>query len=182
MLERLFGRRPAAPDPVYSLYGELVDLARQPEPYLALGVPDTLDGRFEMVSLYVYLTLRRLRSEGKSAAPFSQGLFDAMFADMDQSLRELGAGDLGVGPRVKKMAEAFFGRVSAYDRGLAADDAALSEALRRNLYGTVEPTDGQLAAMVAKMRALETAFAAEPTEGLLAGHLSPALAARKEPS
>lgn len=180
MLEGLFRRRSAQPDPVYSLYGALVDLARDPRPYTDMGVPDTVDGRFEMVALHVHLALRRLRRESPAQARFSQALFDAMFADMDQSLREMGAGDLGVGPRVKKMAEAFYGRVTAYDRALAGDEAGLVEALRRNLYGTATPSAEQLAAMAQYLREMDAAFDAEPLENFLAGRLSSRLAPPKE--
>lgn len=121
------------------LYAAIVAQARQPAFYAALGVPDTVDGRFEMVALHAFLVLRRLKETPAPGAALGQALFDAMFADMDRSLREMGVGDLGVGRRVKSMAEGFYGRIGAYDAALLlpADDA-LQEALRRNVYGTVK--------------------------------------------
>src|SRR5258708_13546969 len=84
----------------------------------------------------MFAILYRLKAE-TGAAGLSQDLFDTMFADMDRSLREMGVGDLGVGRRVRAMAEALYGRMAAYEAGLAADDATLSAALRRDLYGSL---------------------------------------------
>src|SRR5581483_7180724 len=134
MLSRLFRRGAGQEPPAALLYRSVVEQARRPEFYAAFGVPDTVDGRFDMIALHMFLVLHRL----KAADPdLGQALFDTMFADMDRSLREMGAGDLGVGRRVRAMAEALSGRIAAYDAGLSADDAALAGALRRNLYGTV---------------------------------------------
>lgn len=151
------------------LYMTLVALAREPRFYTDLGVPDTVDGRFEMLSLFVYLALRRLRREGEEAARFSQDLFDTMFADLDQSLRELGAGDLGVAPRIKRMAEGFYGRIAAYDKALEEDGEALGGTLRRNLYGTVTAEEATLVRMAGIMRRLDDAFAGLAVEALYAG-------------
>lgn len=151
------------------LYLALVALAREPRFYTDLGVPDTVDGRFEMLALFVHLALRRLRREGEGTARFSQDLFDTMFADLDQSLRELGAGDLGVAPRIKRMAEGFYGRIAAYDKALDEGDAALGAVLRRNLYGTVTPDEAVLVRMAGVVRRLDAAFAGLPLEALYAG-------------
>jgi cytochrome b pre-mRNA-processing protein 3 len=162
------GRSPHR-DRAGALYASVVAAARRPEFYAELGVPDTVDGRFDMIALHAYLVLRRLR--GEPAAEFAQAFFDAMFADMDRNLREMGAGDLGVGRRVKTMAKAFYGRIAAYDRGLATGGAALSEALRRNVYRKVEPSDGQLAALCTYLRsetaALDRSDAAQLTAGVV---------------
>jgi cytochrome b pre-mRNA-processing protein 3 len=120
------------------LYAAIVAQARQPAFYSGLGVPDTVDGRFEMIALHAFLVLHRLKGTD-AGAELGQAVFDAMFADMDRNLREMGVGDLSVGPRVKSMAEGFYGRVAAYDAGLQqADDGTLLEALRRNVYGTLK--------------------------------------------
>lgn len=140
------------PAPVADLYEAIVAQARKPAFYTGLGVPDTVNGRFEMVSLHAFLVLRRLKAAASPAAGLGQALFDTMFADMDLSLREMGAGDLGVGRRVKAMAEGFYGRISAYDAALAgADLEALAEALRRNVYGTLKPPDAASADAVAAL-------------------------------
>src|SRR5689334_3427201 len=139
------------PDPTAAiarrLYEAVVAHARQPVFFAEWEVPDTIDGRFEMVTLHAHLLLRRLKDGGAETAPLAQALFDVMFADMDASLREMGAGDLGVGRRVKQMATGFYGRVAAYDAGLAGGAAVLGAALRRNLFGTGAPAAESLASL-----------------------------------
>jgi cytochrome b pre-mRNA-processing protein 3 len=130
----LFKRvRPATP--AQQLHARIVEQARQPAFYAALGVPDTLDGRFELIALHCFLVMRRLKVEAAGVV-LAREVVEAMFADLDASLREMGAGDLGVGKRIKKMGQAFYGRVAAYDAAMA-DPAGLEAALLRNLYGTV---------------------------------------------
>src|SRR5438094_1407132 len=133
-------------------YGRIVEHARQPGFFLEGGVPDTIDGRFELICLHAFLYLHRLKREQKRAAPLGQQFFDTMFADFDRSLREMGTGDLSVGREIKRMAQAFYGRVAAYERGLAGDDSVLQPALQRNLYGTAPPTQPQVQAMTCHVR------------------------------
>jgi cytochrome b pre-mRNA-processing protein 3 len=148
MLTRLFRRK--GHDPVaWRLYEAIVAQGRRPEFYQVWGVPDTLDGRFDMIALHSFLVLHRLKRDHEATAALAQDLFDALFLDMDRALRELGAGDLGVGKRVKAMARGFYGRVAAYEDSLSAGEAALGRALGRNLFATVEPTAAQLSAMAA---------------------------------
>ena len=99
------------------LYAAIVAAARHPVPYASWGVPDSLDGRFDMISLHMFLALERLKGEAEA---FSQNLVNEFFADMDRSLREIGVGDVSVGKKVRKMAEVFYGRVGAYEINLAA--------------------------------------------------------------
>lgn len=155
--------------PAERLYAGVVAQARRPVFYAECGVPDTLDGRFEMLVLHAFLLLRRLKGHGPAAERVSQRLSEALFADMDANLREMGAGDLGVGPRVKRMAQAFYGRVAAYEAGLAGGPAPLAEALRRNLFGTVAPAPGQPERMAAYMSAFATALEGLPLAALLDG-------------
>src|SRR5579863_555852 len=150
-------------------YGRVVEHARQPGFFIDVGVPDTVDGRFELICLHAFLYLHRLKQEQPQAAPVGQRFFDTMFADFDRSLREMGTGDLSVGREVKRMAQAFYGRVSAYERGLAADDAALQAALTRNLFGTAPPTPACLAAMVEYMRREAARLNRQGAAELLAG-------------
>jgi len=139
MLRALFSRRPEKVDTAHSLYESAVLAARQDAFYTALGVPDSIDGRFELVSLHVYLVQRRLRQIGQAADSLGQTLAETFFADMDINLREMGVSDIGVGRRVKRMIEGHYGRVTAYDKALAAaDDGALRTTLERNLFGTTE--------------------------------------------
>lgn len=117
------------------LYAAALAQARAPGFYRA-GVPDTVDGRFDLLMLHVFLLVRRLRRDGAAGAALSQALFDAAFDDMDRALREMGVGDLGVPKRIEAMARAFYGRAAAYDAALdAEDDTALRRALGRNLVG-----------------------------------------------
>lgn len=160
-----------------TLYAHAVTQSRRPEFYRSLGVPDSLDGRFDMVALHVFLLLHRLRGEGqpdqdRAAKRFAQALFDAMFDDMDDSLREIGVGDLSVGKRVKAMAKALYGRIAAYEAGLAADDATLGAALARNLYRKVEPTPVQLARLCRYLRREAAVLAAMPYGTLAAGEVA----------
>ena len=175
-LMRMFRRDRRAEEAARQLYAEIVEQARRPQFYLACGVPDTLDGRFEMVGLHLFLMLRRLRrarAENPAAEPLAQALFDVTFANMDESLREMGVGDLAVGGRVKRMAAAVYGRIAAYERGLdAPDGVALGEALRRNLYGTVQPDDMALAAMADYLRREDAGLMGQSADGLLAGRVT----------
>ncbi|PJI37849.1 ubiquinol-cytochrome C chaperone family protein [Ferrovibrio sp.] len=156
-----------------ALYRCIVEQARQPDFYTHHGVPDSLDGRFDMIVLHTFLVMRRLRTIASQAAGhLSQDLFDLLFADMDSNLREIGVGDLGVGKRVKKMAQAFYGRVEAYEAGLTAtDDAILTDALTRNLYGTTQPALPNQLAMAAYMRAAEARLADQSEAKILAGNV-----------
>ncbi len=133
--------------PVRDAYEAIVLQAREPWFYSHLGVPDTPDSRFEMVAFHAYMVMRRLRDEGKAASEFSQKLFDLMFMDLDENLREMGVGDLAVGKRIRKLAEGFFGRVARYDEALdAEDDVALADAIARNIYrGVPGPRDDVIA-------------------------------------
>lgn len=156
-----------------SLYRQVVAQARAPIFYSRHGVPDSLDGRFDMIVLHSFLIMRRLRASGTPAADrLSQQLFDLLFADMDSSLREIGVGDLGVGKRVKKMAQAFYGRLEAYEAGLAApDDQALGEALSRNLYGTSQAPMEVLLAMARYVRSADRHLAGQSDADILAGNV-----------
>jgi cytochrome b pre-mRNA-processing protein 3 len=167
ILRRLFGRN-ALEGPARALYETAVRQAREPAFYAALGVPDSVDGRFELVALHGFLLMRRLKSIDAGGGRLAQALFDIMFADMDASLREMGAGDLGVGKRVKTMAKGFLGRIAAYETGLE-NPAELQAALRRNLYGTVEPSAGALAAMAGYAREAAESLKNQPDSALLAG-------------
>ena len=113
-----FKRKEASPDPVEALYAALVQKARDPKFYTDLAVPDTVDGRFDMVVIHAMLVMRRLRETPAEVHTTGQRLFDLMFTDMDRSLREMGVGDLSVGTHVRKMAKAFYGRAAAYEAGL----------------------------------------------------------------
>jgi len=141
MLGRVFQRRDSETEAGEALYARAVERARAPVFYRDLGVPDTLDGRFDTIVLHTALVIRRLQRATPPHTARGQAVFDALVRDMDHSLREMGAGDLGVAPRVKRMAQGFYGRFDAY--GAALDgNGELREALARNLYGTVATPPG----------------------------------------
>ena len=154
-----------------ALYNTLVAQSRQPGFYLAGGVPDTLDGRFDMIVLHAFLVMRRLRDGGPAGETLSQALFDEMFSDMDRSLREMGVGDMGIGRRVRAMGKAFLGRVKAYEEGLEQGGTALEEALERNLYRSGPPPAGAVDRMAAYVRREMTALKAQPLAALMAGEV-----------
>ncbi|WP_454745435.1 ubiquinol-cytochrome C chaperone family protein [Ciceribacter selenitireducens] len=116
-------------------YAALTATARTPVFYAELGVPDTVMGRFEMLSLVLILYFRRMRQSARGGQEIAQEIIDAFFEDVDHSIRELGIGDQGVPKRMKKLAGMFFGRLEAYASALDKDDASLlASALRRNIY------------------------------------------------
>ena len=176
-------RRSSGEADIRRLYAGLVAQARAPAFYQALGVPDSLDGRYEMVALHVILALRRLKRDGAASAALAQALFDHMFADMDRSLREVGVGDLSVGKRVKEMARGLYGRIAAYEAGLADSDDALAAALARNVYGTVAaPPPAAPPALARYVRAASARLDAVSVDALLAAPVAwPAVAASAEP-
>ena len=169
----LFGRRrraatAAAAAASERFYRTIVDQARNPQFYEEWEVPDTPDGRFDMIALHAVLIFRRLRAEAATAAT-AQALFDRMFADFDENLREMGVGDLRVGKQVKAMAKGLYGRIVAYGDALDRDDqAALDEALRRNVYRHVNPV-GRSAARLARYMRREAERLAEADVDALTG-------------
>ncbi|MGI4955459.1 MAG: ubiquinol-cytochrome C chaperone family protein [Janthinobacterium lividum] len=173
----LFRRRPHE-RAAYTLYTEAVRAARQPYFYTELGVPDTLDGRFDLVGLHVFLLIDRLRAAEKPGPALAQAVFDAMFSDMDFNLREMGVGDMSVARRNKEMWEAFHGRSKAYEAAFAAgDDASLLETLNRNVWRGEAPGSAAttLAGMVSRLR---TRLAETPLKEFVAGTVRfPAVAA-----
>jgi|TARA_Y100000294_G_scaffold17565_2_gene15363 cytochrome b pre-mRNA-processing protein 3 len=158
-------------DAARRLYVSVVKQARQPGFYLYCGVPDTADGRFDMILLHAFLLLRRIKRDHDLTADLGQAFFDLMFADMDQNLREMGLGDLAVGKRVKGMAAAFYGRIQAYEDGLADDETTLVDSLGRNLYRKTEPDDSQLSTVSDYMRREAARLDDMDTDRLLAGKL-----------
>jgi cytochrome b pre-mRNA-processing protein 3 len=166
---RLFGHSPEK-IAAAAIHRAAVDQARLVPFYADHGVPDTLDGRFEMIILHVFLVLHRLRGIAE-AQKFGQTLYDVLFSDMDRALREMGTGDLSVGKQVKRMAEGFAGRIKAYRDGLAGA-ADLEEALRRNLYGTVTPSAADLAFMAAYVRRQDAALAGQDAGEIVGGRVA----------
>ena len=152
--------RPAG-GPATEFYAAVARAARNPLFYRAYGVDDSVDGRFDTLVLHAALLVRRLSAmAGREGGELAQGVIDTMFADLDLSLLEMGVGDTKVGGKVKAMAKAWLGRMTAYDAAIAgADPAVLAGALERNLYrgsgdalgnglaGAVLRADGALGAL-----------------------------------
>ncbi len=165
-------RRALAPTipahPANALYAALVAEARQPEWYLAGEVPDTLDGRFDMLALALAHAVLRL--EGEDPA-FCAQLTERFITDMDGTLRQDGVGDQNVGKHIGRMVAALGGRIGAY-RDAGDDDAALAEALRRNLWrGAAVPADA-VDWVVAAVRRLAARLAATPAADLIDGRIA----------
>jgi cytochrome b pre-mRNA-processing protein 3 len=134
MIFNLF-RKNTATAPVLAVYSAIVAQSRQPIFYADWLVPDTVTGRFDMISLHMALLFRRLRKETGSNKDFSQSVFDLFFRDMDRSLREMGVGDLGVPKRIQKMGNIFFGLLAALSEPMDRDDlSGLEAVLSRNIY------------------------------------------------
>ena len=114
------------------IYGMIVTQAREPLFYRAFGVSDTVNGRFDLLVLHLWMVLRRFRSVD-GAVDVSQALFDRFCEDMDANLREMGVGDLTVPKRMQAFGEAFYGRAAAYDAAFAAGADALAQAVCKNV-------------------------------------------------
>ncbi|ODT75916.1 MAG: hypothetical protein ABS76_32855 [Pelagibacterium sp. SCN 64-44] len=169
MILSLF-RKNTATEPVYAVYNSIVAQSRQPVFYAEWGVPDTVTGRFDMISLHMALLFRRLRHGPKPAKAFSQAVFDLFFKDMDRSLREMGAGDLGVPKKIQKMGNIFFGLLAALNAALdSGDPQAVAAVLSRNIF---EGGDGpHVRALADYVIARDAVLAAQPLESITGGDI-----------
>jgi cytochrome b pre-mRNA-processing protein 3 len=160
-------RKPRMPTrgTIEAIYGMIVTQAREPLFYRDLGVPDTVNGRFDMLVLHLWMVLRRLRLT-ESGTEFGQKLFDRFCDDMDANLREMGVGDLTVPKRMQAFGEAFYGRAAAYDLALADGEEPLARALCKNILNGNEPEKARQLAFYAKVA---IAALAEHDEAALIG-------------
>lgn len=132
----IWKRRNEAKRHAQALYKKIVASARHPEFYTAGGVPDTPEGRFELISLHVILTISRLNAEGNEGRAAGQALFDHFFKDMDFAMREMGIGDTSIGKKIRAMAEVFYGRFKSYASASDSDDGhSLEAVIGRNVLG-----------------------------------------------
>lgn len=153
MLGLNFLARARRHSPAALLYRRIVEQARQPLFYTALGIPDTPDGRFELIALHLALVLRRLQRQQPESQFLGEELACLMVADFDQNLRELGVGDLVVGKRVTAMTKNFYGRLTALNAALASgEEPALALALSRVLFRIATPSQTQVARLAAYVR------------------------------
>ena len=153
------------------LYRAVVEEARDRRWYVEGGVPDSIDGRFDMIAAVLSLTFIRLEREADREAPTL--LAEIFIDDMEASLREIGIGDLVVGKHVGRMVGALGGRLSAF-RAAIAQGGDLTEPVRRNIFHESPPSPAALAFVAARLSDLHAALAATPARDLLAGKLDPA--------
>ncbi|PJK29616.1 ubiquinol-cytochrome C chaperone family protein [Minwuia thermotolerans] len=154
----------------YAMYGVAGEHARLPAFYEALEVEDSFDGRFDLLVLHLHLIMRRLRTLSRDGRRAQQHLFDVFIKDIDQGLRLAGVGDIGIGHRVKKMSNAYYGRVIAYDTAMdEGEGRALEDALHRNLYRARNVRPETLPAMAAYVRGAEARLAAAADADIVAG-------------
>ena len=149
-----------------ALYSRTAGQARLPVLFEACGIPDTLDGRFDALALHAALVIDRLRTEPDGEA-LAQAFFDAMFRHLDLTLREIGVQDLGVGRRIKIMAEGLHGRALAYREALQGGATPLADVLRRNAYGGRSPGDAEVGQLEAHVRAFADRLAATSRKDLI---------------
>ena len=167
------------------LYGRVVAEARRLAFYAGLGVPDTPEGRYELIALHLFLLLERLRRDGSAGEAVSRHVLEAFVTDMDDCMREMGVGDLTVPKRVKRAAAGFYERAGAYRAGLEADGRdALAAALQGYIFGAVNAPE-EAAQLAAYMRSNATHLDAIPSRDVLAGRVAfialPEMAKRGQP-
>lgn len=153
------------------LYDAVVAHAREPHWYEVGEVPDTIDGRFDMVSAILSLVLVRMEAIGEPANPPSIRLTELFINDMDAQLRQLGVGDIGVGKHMGKMMSALGGRLGAY-RDALVDGERVNDALVRNLYGGDAPSDAALAHVASAISQLHTDLTQRNLADLISGRLA----------
>lgn len=170
MILKLFRKSPPA-DAVHAVYSVIVAQSRQPVFYADWGVPDTVTGRFDMISLHLVLLFRRLRSDKREVTDFSQAVFDLFFHDMDRSLREMGVSDIGVPKKIEKMGNLFYGLLGAVNEAMdARDRPRLEAALQRNLFDNADSP--MIAELAGYLERTDAALATQPLEAIMAGHVA----------
>ncbi len=171
LLDRLFRPKPAL-TAGRALYAAVVDQSRTPALYEVYAAPDTVEGRFEIYTLHVFLLLDRLKRQGPQASDTAQALFDTYVSSLDDALREMGVGDLSVGKKMRKLGEAFYGRVKSYETafGSLPETGALNALLVRTVYA--EADSGAAPQLVDYVLAQRAALAEQPLDRLLAGDVA----------
>lgn len=181
MIFGYFGRKRRNRQIVDELYRNLTAAARTPVFFAQMNVPDSVMGRFEMLSLFMVLFFRRTDSAGPAVKQLAQDMVDTFFEDIDHSLRELGVGDVSVPKRMKKLARMFYGRAHAYGQALGQkDETALAGALARNIHpgkkGTeavgTEAGNANMRILAAAAIALDNAMMQVSETDLLDGRLT----------
>lgn len=175
MFGQLFSRKSKGMpkrDVPYEIYGSLVARARNPVLYRDLGVPDTINGRFDMMVLHVFLLSHRLKDAGEGCRELSQDIFDAFLLDMDRGLREEGVGDTSVPKKLKKMTEVYYGRLRAYEQPIEiGDKEQLMAVINRNIF-TDEHNNSCAQALAEYMTRLHAHIKELAVEDILKGEIA----------
>lgn len=167
MIFGLFGRKRARTAPVNALLERIVGASREPALYMQGRVPDDFEGRFEALTLHLFLMLRRLRDLPPPAGDAAQDLIDASFAYLELGFRQGGISDIAVPKRMKKIGRSFYGRLSGYEEAFAAQEpGAFEAALTRNIAPGVDAAalarHARAGAAVLATRSLDDILAADP--------------------
>jgi cytochrome b pre-mRNA-processing protein 3 len=165
-----FRRRAEAIRRAQELYGSVVTAARQPLFYKDMGVPDTPEGRFELVSLHLFLALESLNQQWSAELDLTQRTIEAFVTDMDDCMREMGVGDLAVPKKVKRAAAAFYERAGAYRRGLSQPEKPdLEAALEKYVFSVNAANTAGIAALAGYARKAASKLSAEPFDEHVTG-------------
>jgi cytochrome b pre-mRNA-processing protein 3 len=171
MIWRLF-RTLSQDGNIDELYGAIVAQGRSPAFYRDFGVPDTLQGRFDLIVLHLVLLIDRLSRGADAGRGIGQRLFDVFCNDLDDNLREMGVGDLAVPKRMRAFGEAFYGRQAAYLAAFAAaDERELENALRRNIFADAADDSGAVR-LARYVRAARRGFESQEDNALLRGEVA----------
>lgn len=166
LIDKLFGAR--EPGVAAQLYDAVVAIGREPHWYINGAVPDTMDGRFDMIAAVLAFVLLRLEDDPDAAEP-SARLTEQFINDMDGQLRQNGVGDVGIGKYVGQMMSMLGGRLGAYRDGLAAND--LVPAIKRNLYRGDDPGEAALAHNINQLLLFRDRLSGLSTGEVLAGNI-----------
>lgn len=142
MIARWFRKDPTESQ-AETLFAALSEQARRPQFYEVGGAPDTVEGRFEVLAIHVFLAIRRLKQDAPASDRLSVALQEAFFRRLDHALRELGVGDLSIGRKIRGLAEAFYGRAAAYGRAFSDGGGGLAAAVARNVHESADPARGE---------------------------------------
>lgn len=153
------------------LYDAIMAQARLPIYYQRLGVPDTLEGRFSVLTIHLFAVFRRLKGAGAEAAATAQALADRFVADMDTVLREIGVGDLSVPKKVRKLVAGGAALIEDYDRAVAIGGAALETAIADGLPLDAEAARAASAKLTPYVNALLEDLDTQPIEDICAGRV-----------
>ena len=167
---RLFSKSRHRPDHAASIYTAVVKAARSPVFYARLGVPDTLDGRFEVLSIMLHAICRRLVHGSDPDTEFSRRITEHFVVDMDSNLREMGVSDVRMAKKMKTLYGAYGGRIAAYDIALASGGDALEKAVARNVFPDGAP-QGAAAALAAYIQAANAMLEGISSADIGLGHV-----------